>query len=45
VTPEPTDEVYPPGIEEQVRLCVQQTGQNRLRCRADIRNGNIYGPA
>jgi serine/threonine-protein kinase len=44
-TPGPTDEVYPPGIEEQVRLCVQQTGQTRLKCRMDVRQGNRFGPA
>jgi serine/threonine protein kinase, bacterial len=44
-TPAPTDEVYPPGIEEQVRVCVQQTGQTRLKCREDVRDGNLVGPA
>jgi serine/threonine protein kinase, bacterial len=45
VTPGPNDEVYPEGIEEQVRVCVQQTGQSRAECRDDIRRGNLYGPA
>jgi serine/threonine protein kinase, bacterial len=45
VTPGPNDEVYPDGIEEQVRVCVQQTGQSRVECRDDIRRGNMYGPA
>ncbi|MCV7419349.1 serine/threonine protein kinase [Mycobacterium yunnanensis] len=45
VTPGPTDEVYPDGIEEQVRVCVQQTRETRLECREDIRRGNLYGPA
>jgi serine/threonine-protein kinase len=44
VTPGATDEVYPDGIEQQVRVCVQQTGQTRLKCREDIRRGNLYGP-
>ena len=44
-TPGPTDEVYPAGIEEQVRVCVEQTGKTRLQCREDIRRGNITGPA
>ncbi|MCW2512721.1 MAG: protein kinase family protein [Mycobacterium sp.] len=45
VTPGPNDQVYPAGIEEQVRVCVQQTGQTRAACREDIRKGNLYGPA
>lgn len=44
-TPEETDEVYPPGIEEQVQVCVTQTGKTRLECRQDIRDGNLSGPA
>jgi serine/threonine-protein kinase len=44
-TPGPSDEVYPPGIEEQVRVCVQQTGQSRQKCREDVRQGNLVGPA
>ncbi len=43
--PAPTDEVYPAGIEEQVRVCVSQTEKTRLECREDIRNGNLQGPA
>ncbi|WP_197379208.1 serine/threonine-protein kinase [Mycolicibacterium mengxianglii] len=45
VTPGPTDEVYPPDIEQQVRVCVQQTGKSRIECRDDVRRGNITGPA
>lgn len=45
VTPGPEDEVYPEGIEAQVRVCVQQTGRSRVECREDIRRGNLYGPA
>ncbi|ANW67039.1 MULTISPECIES: serine/threonine-protein kinase [Mycolicibacterium] len=45
VAPGPTDEVYPPGIEQQVQLCVQQTGKSRIECRDDVREGNIVGPA
>jgi serine/threonine-protein kinase len=44
-TPGPNDQVYPPGIEEQVRVCVQQTGQSRTKCRDDVRQGNLVGPA
>ena len=44
-TPGPTDEVYPAGIEQQVRVCVEETHQTRIQCREDIRKGNIYGPA
>ncbi len=43
-TPGPTDQVYPAGIEDQVRVCVQQTGRSRVECRDDIRRGNLYGP-
>jgi serine/threonine-protein kinase len=44
VTPGPTDQVYPAGIEDQVRVCVQQTGQTRIACRQEISRGNLYGP-
>jgi serine/threonine-protein kinase len=40
----PTDPVFPAGIEQQVEVCVQQTGQTRLQCREDIRRGNLFGP-
>jgi serine/threonine-protein kinase len=43
-TPGPDDETYAPGIEEQVELCVQQTGQSRIKCRLDVRQGNKFGP-
>jgi serine/threonine protein kinase, bacterial len=45
VTNGPEDPVYPAGIEQQVQVCVQQTGQTRLQCREDIRRGNLTGPA
>jgi serine/threonine protein kinase, bacterial len=45
VTPGPTDQVYPPGIEEQVAVCMQQTGHTRLQCRDEVREGNLTGPA
>jgi serine/threonine-protein kinase len=45
VTPGPADPTYAPGIEEQVEVCVQQTGQTRLECREDVRQGNLSGPA
>lgn len=44
VTKGPTDPVYPAGIEQQVDVCIQQTGQTRLECREDIRRGNLSGP-
>jgi serine/threonine-protein kinase len=44
-SPGPTDEVFPAGIEEQVRVCVDQTGQSRAKCREDVRKGNLEGPA
>ncbi|CAN5514635.1 serine/threonine protein kinase PknF [soil metagenome] len=44
VTPGPTDQVYPPGIEEQVAVCVQQTGHPRVQCRDEIKEGNLVGP-
>jgi serine/threonine-protein kinase len=44
-TPDQTDEVYPAGIEEQVQVCVSQTGKTRLECRNDVRAGNLDGPA
>jgi serine/threonine-protein kinase len=44
VTPGPNDPVYPAGIEQQVDVCIQQTGQTRPQCREDIRRGNLYGP-
>jgi serine/threonine-protein kinase len=44
-TPAAADPTYSPGIEEQVRVCVEQTGQDRLKCREDIRRGNLVGPA
>lgn len=44
-TPGPSDEVYPAGIEQQVQVCVSQTGQTRAKCREDIRRGNLEGPA
>lgn len=43
--PGPTDELYPAGIEEQVRVCVAETQQTRKKCREDVRQGNITGPA
>jgi serine/threonine protein kinase, bacterial len=44
IAPGPNDPVYPAGIEEQVRVCIQETGQTRPQCREDIRRGNLYGP-
>ena len=44
ITPGPNDPVYPAGIEQQVRVCIQETGQTRPQCREDIRRGNLYGP-
>jgi serine/threonine protein kinase, bacterial len=44
VTKGPNDPSYPRGIEQQVDVCVQQTGRTRLECRDDVRRGNITGP-
>jgi serine/threonine protein kinase, bacterial len=44
-TAAPTDEVYPDGIEQEVQVCVDQTGKTRRQCREDVRRGNITGPA
>jgi serine/threonine-protein kinase len=44
VTKGPNDPVYPAGIEQQVDVCIQQTGQTRAQCREDIRRGNLSGP-
>jgi serine/threonine-protein kinase len=44
VTKGPTDSVYPAGIEQQVDVCIQQTGQTRPECREDVREGNLSGP-
>src|SRR5882757_2040709 len=41
ITPGPNDPVYPAGIEQQVRVCIQETGQTRPQCREDIRRGNL----
>jgi serine/threonine-protein kinase len=43
-TPASGDPTYTPGIEQQVRVCVQETGQDRLACRENIRQGNLVGP-
>jgi serine/threonine-protein kinase len=44
VTKGPNDPAYPAGIEQQVDVCIQQTGQTRAQCREDIRRGNLSGP-
>ena len=45
VTAGPTDTTYAPGIEQQVDVCIQQTGRTRQQCRADVHDGNLTGPA
>jgi serine/threonine protein kinase, bacterial len=40
VTTEPTEPPLPTEEESPVRVCMQQTGQSRLRCMMDIRRGN-----
>jgi serine/threonine-protein kinase len=40
VTTEPTDTPLPIEEESPVRVCMQQTGQSRLRCMLDIRRSN-----
>jgi serine/threonine-protein kinase len=42
--PAATDQVYPPGIEQQVQVCVTETHQDRATCRENIRRGNLVGP-
>ena len=32
------------ALEQQVDVCVQQTGRTRVECREDIRRGNLTGP-
>jgi len=36
--------VYPAAIEEQVRVCVEETRKTRLQCLADIRQGALGTP-
>jgi serine/threonine protein kinase, bacterial len=43
VTPDPTDQVYPPETETPVRVCMEQTQQTRIRCLMDIRRSNQAG--
>ena len=45
VTTKPTDAPLPIEEESPVRVCMQQTGQTRLRCREDIRRSNETGVA
>ncbi|BBY30056.1 serine/threonine-protein kinase [Mycolicibacterium sediminis] len=40
VTTESTDPPLPVAEENPVRVCMEQTGQTRFRCREDIRRGN-----
>jgi serine/threonine-protein kinase len=44
ITPAAGDPTYAPGIEQQVRVCMQETGQDRLTCRDNVRRGNLVGP-
>jgi serine/threonine-protein kinase len=44
ITPGPTDPTYAPGIEQQVDVCIEETGHARLQCRDEIRQGNLVGP-
>ncbi|MHA3024576.1 serine/threonine-protein kinase [Mycobacterium sp. BMJ-28] len=44
LTPAATDPTYPPGIEQQVQVCVTETHQDRATCRENIRRGNLVGP-
>ncbi|MCW2689308.1 MAG: protein kinase family protein [Mycobacterium sp.] len=39
----PTDEPLPPAQESPIRVCMQQTGQDRRQCREDIRRANEAG--
>jgi serine/threonine-protein kinase len=38
--PGPTDELYSPDTESPVLVCMEQTGQTRLKCHEDIMRGN-----
>lgn len=38
--PDPSEAPLPAGLESPVRVCMQQTGQTRLRCREQIRISN-----
>ncbi len=40
VTVDPTETTLPVEQETPIRVCMQQTGQTRWRCREDIRRGN-----
>jgi serine/threonine-protein kinase len=39
----PNDEVYAPQTESPVLVCMEQTGQTRLKCHQDILRGNGSG--
>jgi serine/threonine protein kinase, bacterial len=39
----PTDEQYAPETESPVLVCMEQTGQTRLKCHNDILRGNVTG--
>jgi serine/threonine protein kinase, bacterial len=43
VTAAAGDEVYPPDLESPVLVCIEQTGQSRLKCHDDIVSGNGPG--
>jgi serine/threonine protein kinase, bacterial len=43
LTPGPTDEVYQGNIEEEVRVCVEETQKTRKQCLADVRQVNQGG--
>ena len=42
ITTEPTDEPLPFAEESPVRVCMEQTGQTRRKCREDIRRSNGF---
>jgi serine/threonine-protein kinase len=44
VTPAAGDPTYAPGIEQQVRVCIQETGEARATCRENVKRGNLVGP-
>jgi serine/threonine-protein kinase len=44
VTPAAGDPTYAPGIEQQVRVCIQETGEDRATCRENVKRGNLVGP-
>ncbi|MCW2654547.1 MAG: serine/threonine protein kinase [Mycobacterium sp.] len=43
VTPDPTDQMFPPQLETPLGVCMEQTHQSRFQCLQDIRRSNATG--